>query len=163
MKLVKDIKPKDSGPKVVLLNEEESCSLAGVTPATLKSYTEFGLLKPIFKNEKPYYRELELSKLFNIEIVPTLDDLIEEDKKSKDNETQTEQTEHQETPKENLTSPVTETTEEKTEKNLDENSNTDFLPQIKEENVLVLNKELCLLYTSPSPRDKRQSRMPSSA
>ena len=24
-------------------------------------------------------------------------------------------------------------------------------------------RELCLLYTSPSPRDKRQSRMPSSA
>ena len=24
-------------------------------------------------------------------------------------------------------------------------------------------KEVCLLYTSPSPRDKRQSRMPSSA
>ena len=24
-------------------------------------------------------------------------------------------------------------------------------------------KEICLLYTSPSPRDKRQSRMPSSA
>ena len=24
-------------------------------------------------------------------------------------------------------------------------------------------KKLCLLYTSPSPRDKRQSRMPSSA
>ena len=28
---------------------------------------------------------------------------------------------------------------------------------------LVENMELCLLYTSPSPRDKRQSRMPSSA
>ena len=26
-----------------------------------------------------------------------------------------------------------------------------------------LNPETCLLYTSPSPRDKRQSRMPSSA
>ena len=26
-----------------------------------------------------------------------------------------------------------------------------------------LNKQSCLLYTSPSPRDKRQSRMPSSA
>ena len=26
-----------------------------------------------------------------------------------------------------------------------------------------LNKKACLLYTSPSPRDKRQSRMPSSA
>ena len=28
---------------------------------------------------------------------------------------------------------------------------------------LDINKEICLLYTSPSPRDKRQSRMPSSA
>ena len=26
-----------------------------------------------------------------------------------------------------------------------------------------LNEDICLLYTSPSPRDKRQSRMPSSA
>ena len=26
-----------------------------------------------------------------------------------------------------------------------------------------VRKEICLLYTSPSPRDKRQSRMPSSA
>ena len=31
-------------------------------------------------------------------------------------------------------------------------------------NVLLLDQnEICLLYTSPSPRDKRQSRMPSSA
>ena len=30
-------------------------------------------------------------------------------------------------------------------------------------NILPVNKEGCLLYTSPSPRDKRQSRMPSSA
>ena len=29
--------------------------------------------------------------------------------------------------------------------------------------IAELNKEGCLLYTSPSPRDKRQSRMPSSA
>ena len=28
---------------------------------------------------------------------------------------------------------------------------------------LLLQPEPCLLYTSPSPRDKRQSRMPSSA
>ena len=28
---------------------------------------------------------------------------------------------------------------------------------------LVMNQYTCLLYTSPSPRDKRQSRMPSSA
>ena len=27
----------------------------------------------------------------------------------------------------------------------------------------IINKGTCLLYTSPSPRDKRQSRMPSSA
>ena len=34
-----------------------------------------------------------------------------------------------------------------------------------EENKLVLHENSydCLLYTSPSPRDKRQSRMPSSA
>ena len=35
------------------------------------------------------------------------------------------------------------------------------LSQHKE--LLVLGKSTCLLYTSPSPRDKRQSRMPSSA
>ena len=29
--------------------------------------------------------------------------------------------------------------------------------------IAKLNAENCLLYTSPSPRDKRQSRMPSSA
>ena len=29
--------------------------------------------------------------------------------------------------------------------------------------VLLENEKGCLLYTSPSPRDKRQSRMPSSA
>ena len=29
--------------------------------------------------------------------------------------------------------------------------------------VGLTNDEICLLYTSPSPRDKRQSRMPSSA
>ena len=28
---------------------------------------------------------------------------------------------------------------------------------------IVKESDLCLLYTSPSPRDKRQSRMPSSA
>ena len=30
-------------------------------------------------------------------------------------------------------------------------------------NVVVVEMRTCLLYTSPSPRDKRQSRMPSSA
>ena len=34
--------------------------------------------------------------------------------------------------------------------------------QIKK-NANINNVEACLLYTSPSPRDKRQSRMPSSA
>ena len=34
------------------------------------------------------------------------------------------------------------------------------LPGINQVNV---NDKACLLYTSPSPRDKRQSRMPSSA
>ena len=29
--------------------------------------------------------------------------------------------------------------------------------------ILAAHPEACLLYTSPSPRDKRQSRMPSSA
>ena len=29
--------------------------------------------------------------------------------------------------------------------------------------LLKIKKKVCLLYTSPSPRDKRQSRMPSSA
>ena len=30
-------------------------------------------------------------------------------------------------------------------------------------NITVEEPNICLLYTSPSPRDKRQSRMPSSA
>ena len=29
--------------------------------------------------------------------------------------------------------------------------------------LVITNAYICLLYTSPSPRDKRQSRMPSSA
>ena len=33
----------------------------------------------------------------------------------------------------------------------------------REEQIRELRAEACLLYTSPSPRDKRQSRMPSSA
>ena len=32
-----------------------------------------------------------------------------------------------------------------------------------EKNFNATKKQFCLLYTSPSPRDKRQSRMPSSA
>ena len=34
---------------------------------------------------------------------------------------------------------------------------------VKEANIPVIEINTCLLYTSPSPRDKRQSRMPSSA
>ena len=48
--------------------------------------------------------------------------------------------------------------------------NTDFLPDViskTSEGYLETNihtmTNICLLYTSPSPRDKRQSRMPSSA
>ena len=34
---------------------------------------------------------------------------------------------------------------------------------IKPKGIIAIEHFLCLLYTSPSPRDKRQSRMPSSA
>ena len=34
---------------------------------------------------------------------------------------------------------------------------------LKERDITASQKVVCLLYTSPSPRDKRQSRMPSSA
>ena len=33
----------------------------------------------------------------------------------------------------------------------------------KENSFITIHCHFCLLYTSPSPRDKRQSRMPSSA
>ena len=36
-------------------------------------------------------------------------------------------------------------------------------PQLHGRAYIGLLEEICLLYTSPSPRDKRQSRMPSSA
>ena len=40
----------------------------------------------------------------------------------------------------------------------------DLPPQDKETALKLLEQDIvCLLYTSPSPRDKRQSRMPSSA
>ena len=39
-------------------------------------------------------------------------------------------------------------------------SNTKFVPLIGNHELMMYH---CLLYTSPSPRDKRQSRMPSSA
>ena len=35
--------------------------------------------------------------------------------------------------------------------------------QVEEIDIQVAQNRVCLLYTSPSPRDKRQSRMPSSA
>ena len=39
----------------------------------------------------------------------------------------------------------------------------DFVQGIAVNSLGHANPYLCLLYTSPSPRDKRQSRMPSSA
>ena len=36
-------------------------------------------------------------------------------------------------------------------------------PNINLETIEIDESRICLLYTSPSPRDKRQSRMPSSA
>ena len=42
--------------------------------------------------------------------------------------------------------------------NLDEDKLTELAKCL-----FTLNNRRCLLYTSPSPRDKRQSRMPSSA
>ena len=41
--------------------------------------------------------------------------------------------------------------------------NGEKINQMKELPAIVARTEVCLLYTSPSPRDKRQSRMPSSA
>ena len=44
-------------------------------------------------------------------------------------------------------------------------SGSQALKALKEEGIetVLINPNICLLYTSPSPRDKRQSRMPSSA
>ena len=39
----------------------------------------------------------------------------------------------------------------------------DFDNKIKNEDVSVIQFSACLLYTSPSPRDVEESRMPSSA
>ena len=48
--------------------------------------------------------------------------------------------------------------------------NKDIFIEVKTREIIVPyllqeieNQKVCLLYTSPSPRDKRQSRMPSSA
>ena len=39
----------------------------------------------------------------------------------------------------------------------------DSLDDVSEKTTVLFSAHGCLLYTSPSPRDKRQSRMPSSA
>ena len=44
-----------------------------------------------------------------------------------------------------------------------ENNNVDYLAVAYTNEGVKLRSSGCLLYTSPSPRDKRQSRMPSSA
>ena len=41
--------------------------------------------------------------------------------------------------------------------------NTTFMIVVEDKRVDEALEIICLLYTSPSPRDKRQSRMPSSA
>ena len=49
---------------------------------------------------------------------------------------------------------------------LDIKNEIDESEKLRNESKVLLNNaqsKLCLLYTSPSPRDKRQSRMPSSA
>ena len=48
--------------------------------------------------------------------------------------------------------------QENIKKFLDDNASVDVIRKIATD-----HPEHCLLYTSPSPRDKRQSRMPSSA
>ena len=44
-----------------------------------------------------------------------------------------------------------------------DNTNFTNLEKTQLETVVKIEGKVCLLYTSPSPRDKRQSRMPSSA
>ena len=53
----------------------------------------------------------------------------------------------------------------KTNYSVGSNENGNFLKSVADNAASGLGKEvkICLLYTSPSPRDKRQSRMPSSA
>ena len=43
------------------------------------------------------------------------------------------------------------------------NSSFNFKGEVVFNEISLSNKESCLLYTSPSPRDMRRSRMPSSA
>ena len=76
----------DNSPNNRLLSEAESCSLVGITIDTIRSYTQFSLLKPVIRNQKPFYRYNELTQLFNIEKsqqvgtnsegVPTLEKLL---------------------------------------------------------------------------------------
>jgi DNA-binding transcriptional MerR regulator len=56
-------KAEDTGR---LLSEQESSNLVGVSLETIKRYQEFGLLKPVMKNNLPFYREKELKNLFLI-------------------------------------------------------------------------------------------------
>ena len=42
-------------------------------------------------------------------------------------------------------------------------SGTDDYKDIKDSDVIIITAGICLLYTSPSPRDRQKSRMPSSA
>ena len=42
-------------------------------------------------------------------------------------------------------------------------ANEYIISELRSDNVKSESRSGCLLYTSPSPRDKRQSRMPSSA
>ena len=41
--------------------------------------------------------------------------------------------------------------------------NLEDLAQLKTQNTFETHLDICLLYTSPSPRDRQKSRMPSSA
>ena len=49
--------------------------------------------------------------------------------------------------------------------NMDPNASIEIVPMVSSGIVKIngVDPNTCLLYTSPSPRDKRQSRMPSSA
>ena len=46
---------------------------------------------------------------------------------------------------------------------IDESNINNLTDEASSVRLLMFDSSICLLYTSPSPRDKRQSRMPSSA
>lgn len=48
----------------ILLSEEESCVLSGVTIETLRQYSKFGLLEPVEREGKAFYRETDVRSLF---------------------------------------------------------------------------------------------------